>query len=100
MKTHGMAPAVPAVEVADDAHTPCARRPHREGDTAHAVDHGRVCAQLVVSTVVSTLRQEMTVEVAQKRGKAVRVFDLCDVAVPRHLEPVGERDALVGQYRF
>ena len=37
MQTHGMAPAVPAVEVTHNAHAPCARRPDREGDAAHPV---------------------------------------------------------------
>jgi hypothetical protein len=59
-----------------------------------------VRAELLVSAVVRALGQQVAVEVAQERGESVRVFDLGDVAVPRHLEPVGKRITPVGQHRF
>jgi hypothetical protein len=42
----------------------------------------------------------MPVEIAQPRLEAVGVVDLRDVAVPRHLEPVGKQIAPVGQHCF
>ncbi len=95
-----MAPAVPVIEVSDDAHAPRARRPHREGDAGHAVEGDRVRAELLVGAVVCALGQEMPVEIAQQRWEAVGIVDLGDVAVPRYLEPVSERVAPVGQHGF
>src|SRR5262252_6371285 len=81
MKTHGMAPTIPAIKVAHHAHSPRARCPHQERDTGHAVENDTVRAKFLVGAVVRTLGQEMTVEVAQERRESVGVVDLGDMAV-------------------
>src|SRR5262245_30244357 len=98
MKTHGMAPTIPAVEVAHHAYAPSARRPHQEGDTGHTVEYDTVRAKFFVGAVVGALGQEVTVEVAQQRGESIGVVDLGDMAVTRHLEPIGKRLTPVGQH--
>jgi hypothetical protein len=100
METHRMTPAVPVIEISDNAHAPRARRPHREGDAGHAVEDGRVRAELLVGVVVCALGQKMPIEIAQQRRETVGVVDLGDVAVPRHLEPVGKQVGPVGQHGF
>ena len=100
MKTHRMTPAVPVIEISYHAHAPRARRPHREGHAGHAVEDGRVRAELLVGVVVCALGQEMPIEIAQQRLETVGIVDLGDVAVPRHLEPVGKPVGPVGQHGF
>jgi hypothetical protein len=98
MKPHRMTPAVPVIEISDHAHAPRARRPHREGHAGHAVEGGRVRAELVVGVVVCALGQQMPIEIAQQRRETVGVVDLGDVAVPRHLEPIGKQVGPVRQH--
>ena len=57
-------------------------------------------AELLVGAVVRTLGQQVAVEVAQQRREAVRVLDLGDMAIARHLESVREWVVPVGQHRF
>jgi hypothetical protein len=83
---HRQEPAVPAAELADDAHAARARRPHREGDAGGAVDHPRVRAELVVETPVRALAEEIQVDVPEGREEAIRI-----AALP--LAAVGEAEA-------
>src|SRR5262249_61686529 len=52
MKTHGMAPTIPAIKVAHHAHAPRARRPHQERDTGHAVENDTVRAKFLMGPAV------------------------------------------------
>ena len=89
MAPHRVPPAVPAVEVAHDAHAAGVRRPHGEHHARHAVEDGRVGAELLVGLVVRALAEEQAVEVRQRRREPVRVLDLPDA--PRS---VGHREAI------
>ena len=66
---HGVAAAVPVVEVADDADAPRVRREHREGDAGDALEHHRVRAELVVELEVRAFAQQIEVELRQDRRK-------------------------------
>ena len=94
MAPHRVPAAVPAVEVAHDAHAAGVRRPHGEHHARHAVEDGRVGAELLVGLVVRALAEEQAVEVRQRRREPVRVLDLPDA--PRR---VGDREADTGRAR-
>ena len=74
-RAHLAEPAVPSVEVTDDAHRLGRRSPDREG---HALDlrHGpRMGAELRVQLLVASLGDEVEVELAERRQERVRVVD-------------------------
>ncbi len=73
---HGMAAAVPLVEVADHADAHGVRRPHREGGAGDAVDGRQVRAEAIVEAAMAALRQQIDVEVAEDGWKAVGVLRL------------------------
>ena len=101
---HGVAPAVPVIEIADDAHAPRIRRKHREGDAGDAVVHDRMRAELVVELKMRALAQEVEIEIGQNRRKAIRVFQLDDRLAKADAQairagiirtPAGEQSGLV-----
>ena len=98
-RAHRVQPAVPRVEVADDADRPGRRRPHRErgaGDRRACGWAGlhfpEVRAELVVQLLVPALADQVLVELADRRHERVRIVDreLAGVAVV-DLEPVAQR---------
>ena len=99
VQAHRVAPTVPAVEVADDAHPPRVRRPHREYRPRHAVEHAQMGAEPLVSLVVGALGQEVAVVVAERRRETVRVVDRAALAVDAvDLEAVGEGRGAPGDH--
>ena len=88
---HRVAPAVPAVEIAHDAHAQRVGRPDGEDDTLNAVERDDVCAELVIGAEVVALVEQQQVEVAQDRQEAVGVAVLPLLAVlVRRADLVGE----------
>ena len=69
---HRHAPAVPAVEIADQADPPRVRRPDRERDALDALMHDRVRAELLIAGEVVALDQQMQVEFAEHRRESGR----------------------------
>ena len=94
MATHRVPPAVPGVEVAHDAHAAGVRGPHGEDHARHAVEDGRVGAELLVGLVVRPLAEEEAVEVRQGRREPVGVLDLPDAP-----GSVGHREAIPEERR-
>jgi hypothetical protein len=96
-RPHRVQPAVPEVEVPDDAHRPRGRRPDRERGPPDAVDLAHVGAHLRPQLLVAPLAEEVLVEVRQRRREAVRVgrregvavreVDL-ELVVQRQLDPL------------
>lgn len=68
-----MAAAVPAVEVADDAHGARVGRPHRERDAVDAVVVVQARAEHVPQPLVPALADQVQVELAHGRQVPVRV---------------------------
>ena len=81
---HGVAAAVPMVEVADHADAPRVRREHHEGHALDILVPGRMRAELVVELEMRAFAEQMQVHVGQDRRKAVGVLHLdFVVAEPR-----------------
>ena len=75
---HGMAPAVPDIEIADDAHAPRVRREYGEGDARHAIERDRMRAELVIEPEMGALAQQIEIEIGQNRRKAIGVVQFDD----------------------
>ncbi len=73
---HRVSLGVPEVEIADDRNGLRIRSQHDEADARHTLARHRVRAKLVVETLVRALAEQVEVEVAQDRRKAIRVLEL------------------------
>ena len=93
---HRHAPAVPAVEVADDADPLRVRRPDRERHPLDALMHDRVRAELLIAREMVALDQQMQVEFAEHRPEAVDVGEFLLVSAPPDAQPVAEHLAAIG----
>src|SRR5262249_59368386 len=80
MKAHWMPSAVPLIEIADDAHAFCIRRPHREVHAANSLYDSYVRAELFVISIVRSFGHQVQIIVREQRRKAVRVVKLPRVA--------------------
>ena len=69
MKPHGIAAAVPIVEIADDAYAPRVRRPYREASAFDAVHDARMGAHLLETALIGTFGVEIDIQVAQHGPK-------------------------------
>ena len=87
---HGVAPAVPAIEVADHGHPTGVRRPDQKRDAGDALELHGMGAQLLVQPQVVALGDQVGVHLAEERREAVWVIDLDGIA-GAHLQaqPVG-----------
>ena len=74
-RPHGVASAVPLVEITDHAHPLGAGRPHRKMDPCHALVVDQVRTEFVVQPEVIAFRKKVQIELGQKRREAIRVFD-------------------------
>ena len=77
---HGVAAAVPEIEIADDADAPRVRCPDHEGDAADAVHLHRMRAELVVERQMIAFAEQIEIEIGEHRRKAIGVLQL-DLAV-------------------
>src|SRR6185437_10747627 len=73
---HGMAAAIPQIEVADDADAARIRRPDDEGDAVDAFHLYRMGAELVVELQVIAFAEQIEVEVGQYRREAIGILEL------------------------
>ena len=76
---HRMTSSVPEIEIADDADALGVRRQHHEGHAVDAVERHRMRAELVVDPLMGAFAEQMEIEVAQDRRKAVGVVELDDI---------------------
>ena len=68
-----MRDAVPVVEVADQADRACRRGPDGEGGAGDALVLSNVCTQQLIELLVSTLADQMQVELPERRRERVRI---------------------------
>ena len=80
-RAHRHQAAVPAIEVADDAHAARVRRPHREAHARDPLVRPRVCTEHVIETLVRALRDQVQVDLAERRREPIRVVELPGVAI-------------------
>ena len=76
-RAHRVQAPVPGVEVADDADRASGRRPHRKRGAHHGLvgPLAHVRAEAVVHLLVAALRDQVQVELAERRQERVRVVD-------------------------
>ena len=75
MLPHRVPAAVPAIEVADDAHARGVRRPDGKIDAVDAVDRPQVGAQAVVALPVPPFVEQVHVVLGQQVRKGVRIVN-------------------------
>jgi len=73
-QAHGVATAVPLIELADHRHALGIRGPHRKAHAADAVDAHRLRAQAACQRPVCALVEQMQVQIAQQQPEGVWVF--------------------------
>ncbi len=95
---HRHPPAVPGVEIADDADRAGIGRPHRKGDALDPVMHDRVRAELLVAGEVIALGEQVQVEFAKHRRKAIDVVEFARDAAGRHPQPITKRFTTIGNF--
>ena len=78
---HRMDPAVPAVEVPHHRDPLGIGRPHRESDTRHPLHDLHMGAQPAIKMQMGAFAQQMQVEIAQQRRKAIGVIHRFAAAV-------------------
>src|SRR5579875_3167689 len=93
---HGQAPAVPIAEIADHADARGARRPDREDGSGDALDGAKMSAQALIALEMGALGQEMHVELAENRGKAIGVLEFRDAGGALAAQAIGEGAAPPG----
>lgn len=89
-QAHGVAPAVPVVEVADDRDPAGVRRPDGECHAVDARHRPRVGAQLLPATQVAAFRQQLYIVFREDRREAIGILDVHRAAVDGDAQPVGE----------
>ena len=90
----GIDAAVPGAEIADDAHAARVRRPHREADAGDAIHHANVRAELLPELAMRAFVEQMKIDVAERRQKAIRIAPL-----PHGAVGVVEAQAIVQRQR-
>ncbi len=81
---HRVPARIPVVEIADHADAPGIRRQHHESDAVHALQRHRMRAELVVDALMGAFAEQIKVDVAQHRRKAIGIVEFDDiVAEPR-----------------
>src|SRR5271155_673455 len=94
--SHRHPPAVPSVEVADDADPLRVRRPYREGDALNTFMYQRVRSKLAVARQVVALGEQMNVDLAKHRRKRIDIVKFVLGAAARHAQPIAEYLLAVG----
>ena len=93
---HRVDAAVPAVEVADEAHAIGVRRPHGEVHAGRRPDGDAVRAELLERAMVRALAEQVQIEIGQHAAVAVRIVDL-DAMVGVAVGAIGDPQAVVGR---
>ena len=86
---HGVRTVVPVVEVADHADALRIRCEHHKSYAAHAFHRHRMRTELVVQILVAAFAEQIKVEIAQHRRKAVGVVQLHDVVAVIGAQAIG-----------
>src|SRR5690625_1148853 len=97
MQPHGVAPPVPMIEGAHNTDPTGIWRPDGEAGASHALPRQRVGSQDLVKPVMPAFTQEMQVEFAEGRGKAVAVLFFPLVVSSREAQPITWDSFAVGK---
>src|SRR5207253_7909879 len=80
--THGVNPAVPAIEIADHTHALGVRRPDREVNTGVVTDLADMRTEFFVKTPVLAFSEKMNVHFAHDHAIRIRIAHDLFAAVP------------------
>src|SRR3546814_8004744 len=89
-RSHDVAAAVPAVEVAHHADALRVGRPDGEAHAFDAFDAARMRAELLEDAAVRPLGHQVKVELAEERREAVGVLDVPRRVAEARAQPIGE----------
>ena len=94
---HGVAAAVPKIEIADDADALRIGRKHSERDARDAIEHERMRAELVIELEMRALAQQIQIEIGQDRRKPIGVFHFDHAIAETHAQPIARRPSGAGR---
>src|ERR1700751_5650018 len=94
--SHRHPPAVPPVEVANDADPVSVRRPYREGDAFDTLMNQRMRSKLAVARQVVALGQQMNIDLAEHGRKRIDVVEFVLGATACDAQPIAKRLVAVG----
>ena len=72
---HRVPAPVPEIEIADDGDSSCIGRKHDESGSLHAVHRHRMSAELVIQPLMSAFAEQIEIEIAENRRKAIGVLE-------------------------
>ena len=90
VQPHGVNPAVPCIEIADDADASRVGRPDYKARSRHAIWFLRMGSHCLITTQISSLGVEMQVQIADCGGKTVWIRDCRRAAAEVDLQPIVE----------
>src|SRR5689334_14919400 len=73
---HCMTPAIPEIEVANDADALCVWREHDKADSFDAFMRHRVGAELIVEVEVIAFAEQVEIEIGQDRRETIGILKL------------------------
>src|SRR5262249_28094430 len=86
---HRMSPAVPVVEVADDADAPRIGRPGGKADAGNAEQLRRLRPKSFVESLMASFAEQMHIEIAENRWKPIGIVDVALLRWQVQAQPVG-----------
>lgn len=86
---HGVPPAIPGIEIADDGDARGVRRPDGESHAVDAVDGDRLRTEAARQLEVATLAEQMKIEIPEQQSEGIRIFRLVNRIRPRDPQPIG-----------
>ncbi len=94
--SHRHPPAVPPVEVANDADPVSVRRPYSEGDAFDTLMDQRMRSKLAVARQVVALGQQMNIDLAEHGRKRIDIVEFVLGATACDAQPIAKRLLAVG----
>src|SRR6202023_3176631 len=88
---HGVAPAVPEVEITDDAYPPGIRRKHRERHPRHLLKREGMRPELVVELQVRAFAKQMEIDVGEDGRKTIGIFQFLDMVAETRPHVIARR---------
>src|SRR5215813_8575983 len=85
---HRHPPAVPAVEITDNADPTRIRCPYGKRDALHTPMDERMCSELAVAREMITLGEQVNVDLPENLRKRIEVIEFALGTAARHAQPV------------
>jgi hypothetical protein len=89
-QAHHVAAPIPLVEIAHHRNAARVRRPHREGDTAHAIHLSQMGAELLEGAQMRAFGEQPDIGFAQDGRKSIGIFEQRAVRAPVDVKAIAE----------